>query len=616
MFGNNPTLRFPGNLMQVRSINELRGVSPYEMNDEAAILVTGSGLFTFDASSLANDNGKTVIRPDGFTPLQSGRWVQSGAQTAENTFASVALLQASGLSVAYLVGDPVEPDGLFTGPPGALARQKADGISTSRGPNVDQSLVTIFDRGSGTSSVMEKTLERAGAVGNNDADDFQAMQDALSEIEFNVQFETYASNTPFLGAGELVWPQGVFLSSDALKLTRSLRIRGEGNAEYSSGARIQQQTPGKDLFRMEPIAQGASLSLANLVLRANGGGGLSGGSLIRVTNATGKCNTIRIDQVLFGTPQRYAVNIDSADDVISSRCLYDVSALGAVQLGSASGSVTRYLSTGDRFFAIYGTCVEVYNGRTVQFQNPQVYGNEDAAGNPTGSRTPLFLDGYNNNAIKLHSVGIYNGSFQAVNQLVAIGNGGLSEEVVRDFAFIGNNGRFLGAGDTSLPAIDLHGTISGSRIIGNTLTGSYGSQPFISDAAAAVTGAVITDNFMTNTGGGGPAMLTGNSSGVIANNGAASFAQNSVGHRWVTSGSAVSPGAVAAGAAVELTFPVVGALAGDSAKVDPAGGVALAPDGINVTSYVTAGTLHVRYYNHTAASITVPSHDISARVTR
>lgn len=76
MFGNNPTLRFPGNLMQVRSINELRGVSPYEMNDEAAILVTGSGLFTFDASSMANDNGVSVIRPDGFTPLQSGRWVQ------------------------------------------------------------------------------------------------------------------------------------------------------------------------------------------------------------------------------------------------------------------------------------------------------------------------------------------------------------------------------------------------------------------------------------------------------------------------------------------------------------------------------------------------------------
>ena len=92
MFGNNPTLRFPGNLMQVRSINELRGVSPYEMNDEAAILVTGSGLFTFDASSLANDNGKTVIRPDGFTPLQSGRWVQSGAQTAENTFNTVLAL--------------------------------------------------------------------------------------------------------------------------------------------------------------------------------------------------------------------------------------------------------------------------------------------------------------------------------------------------------------------------------------------------------------------------------------------------------------------------------------------------------------------------------------------
>jgi hypothetical protein len=131
MFGNNPTLRFPGNLMQVRSINELRGVSPYEMSDEAAILVTAAGLFTFDASSMANDDGASVIRPDGFTPLQSGRWVSpvTVPPSAANTFSTLAALQASGLEVAYLVGDPSEPDGLFIKTGSTLVRQAGNSVS-------------------------------------------------------------------------------------------------------------------------------------------------------------------------------------------------------------------------------------------------------------------------------------------------------------------------------------------------------------------------------------------------------------------------------------------------------------------------------------------------------
>jgi len=131
MFGNNPTLRFPGNLMQVRSITELRGISPYEMNDEAAILVTAAGLFTFDPSSMANDDGVSVVRPDGFTPLQSGRWVLPGSADKDNTFTTLTSLQAASptLKVATLVGDPTEADGTFFYRNGAWVRQGANSFA-------------------------------------------------------------------------------------------------------------------------------------------------------------------------------------------------------------------------------------------------------------------------------------------------------------------------------------------------------------------------------------------------------------------------------------------------------------------------------------------------------
>lgn len=166
MFGNNPTLRFPGNLMQVRSINELRGVSPYEMNDEAAILVTGSGLFTFDASSLANDDGVSVIRPNGFTPLQSGRWINPAAvaQSAENTFSTLAELQASGLDVAYLVGDPANADGLFIKTGSTLVRQSSGSVTF---------------QSDGDGSVLRSLNAKAGEV--TSADDFTSTQKAIGK---------------------------------------------------------------------------------------------------------------------------------------------------------------------------------------------------------------------------------------------------------------------------------------------------------------------------------------------------------------------------------------------------------------------------------------------------
>lgn len=197
MFGNNPTLRFPGNLAQVSNITELRGVSPYEMNDESAILVTAAGLFTFDASSTANDDGVYVIRPNGFTPLQAGRWVKPGPQAPTpadgNTFATLAALQASGLDVAYLVGDPDNPDGMFFKVGGTLVRQKSGSITFG--------------------------AKSYGAKGDGVTDDIAAIKLMIND---NTQLVNEKG-----GAG--YWPRGTYRTSDKIdNIGTYSTYRGDG----------------------------------------------------------------------------------------------------------------------------------------------------------------------------------------------------------------------------------------------------------------------------------------------------------------------------------------------------------------------------------------------------
>lgn len=84
-------VEFPGNLSQVDTANELRDLPSSFIADNALYLVSDLGLYTYDAGSLATDNGTTVLKPDDLSPLQAGRWVLSGA----NFFAPLAALAAS-----------------------------------------------------------------------------------------------------------------------------------------------------------------------------------------------------------------------------------------------------------------------------------------------------------------------------------------------------------------------------------------------------------------------------------------------------------------------------------------------------------------------------------------
>lgn len=70
-------VKFPGNLGQVDTAQDLRALPSTLIADGSLYWVEGlNSLFGFDAGSLADDDGTTVIRPTDRTPLQTGRWLQ------------------------------------------------------------------------------------------------------------------------------------------------------------------------------------------------------------------------------------------------------------------------------------------------------------------------------------------------------------------------------------------------------------------------------------------------------------------------------------------------------------------------------------------------------------
>lgn len=448
-------------------------------------------------------------------------------------------------------------------------------------------------------SVMEKSLSRAGAVGDGKTLDTGAIQEAVAEVERNTRFEIDGSSTPFLGPGELVWPQGVFLVDDAIVITRSLRLRGEGQAEFSSGARIQQQRKGKDLFRVEPIAQGCSVGLSNLSLRANGGGA-TGGALLRVSAAAaGHCNSIRIENVVFGTPQTYAVNIERGDDVLISGCLFDVSGAQCVRLGAAAPGhrVSNARIVDSYFFAIAQTCIEAADVDGLIARGNNLVTN-------TTTRTFLYTP---EKAKRCRNIVVQGNTLRNVDCFVDVTG---VEGVVID----ANIGDALGAGVSPRRAIiQCAGTCSGVVVTGNRLTGEA-TKGFYNDATATVTDAVIVGNSFAATGAASAALHAANTQGRIADNHIGGTARNSVGHRWTTLNDALIPGKIAVGTAATISLPVVGARPGDSVIIDQIGSVL--PDGIVMSARADSETMTIRYANITNHPIWVGAHGVSAMVTR
>lgn len=59
----------------IDTVAELRAVDSTDVNENTEVLVADVGFYKFDPSSLAADDGATVIKPTDLTSMQAGRWL-------------------------------------------------------------------------------------------------------------------------------------------------------------------------------------------------------------------------------------------------------------------------------------------------------------------------------------------------------------------------------------------------------------------------------------------------------------------------------------------------------------------------------------------------------------
>lgn len=443
-----------------------------------------------------------------------------------------------------------------------------------------------------------------GAVGDGVVDDTAAIQAAINYVQSFHKPELHASSSPGPGVTELFFPFGVYKITATLVATRSISFRGEGHSEFSAGARIIQYTAATDHFRVEPIAQGCSVSWDDLTLTANGNGG-TGGSCINITKTTATCNSVRIRRCTFGTPQSLAVKIQASDDVMIDSNLFDVSASNCIALGTSTATsvVSNCQIMGNTFYAISSSAILAYNVDGLVVASNRVY--------PAAAKLDRFLDGYNTLPYQLKSIVVAGNVLKSINCIAKL-------TAVNGFTFQGNVGTALGAGTgASLSCIELTGSCSGLAISGNVLSGSFDTKNFYNDAGAVVTNASIAGNTLINTGGTGVALVCSGTSGHIGQNSTSGFPIPSVGQQYFTTGNAISVGVIASLSANTYTLTVTGAGQGDKVTLTPASTSWPVPAGITVSAFVSAAnTVSIQYTNNTGSFIGVGAHDFGVLVTR
>lgn len=444
-----------------------------------------------------------------------------------------------------------------------------------------------------------------GATGNGVTDDTAAIQAAVTAVCLHTDPATYGSNTPALGPVELFFPAGVYKITGAITATRSISIRGEGHSEFSSGARILQYTSATDHFTIAPITQGSSVSFTNLTMTAIGGGA-SGGSCIHITKAAGACNSIRIIGCTFGTPQTFAINIQTSDDVMIHDNLFDVSATTCIRLGTSTAAdvVSNCSISRNTFYSIATQSILLYNVDGLIVSNNRLY--------PSSGNSGTFIDGTNTIPYQLKNIVIQGNITKNFNCF-------LNMTAVIGMVVSGNKGVNMGASTgATLSCIQFIGSCSEVSITGNDFSGTFDTKNFYNDIGGTATTANITGNIFNNTSGTGQALVCVNTTGTIAKNTFTGFITPSVSARFATTGNAISPGVIASLGSYVFNKTVTGAAQGDLVQLYSPSTVwpELAP-GIVVVSYTSgANQVSIQYTNVTPNAIGVPAHDFGFEVTR
>ena len=471
--------------------------------------------------------------------------------------------------------------------------------------------ITFLQAGTGATSrsVQNKlrdvvSVKDFGAVGDGVADDTAAIQAAINYVQSFYIPETYASASPGPGVGEVFFPFGYYKITSALTITRSMSFRGEGHSEYSIGPRIVQHTANADAFRVNPIAQGCSVSWDDLTIHDASTGGTTG-SFINITKTTATCNSVRIRGCCFGPPGGLMIRIQSSDDVMITGNLFDVSANNVISLGTTTSTdvVSNCQISGNTFYAVNTSGVLAYNVDGLIITNNRVY--------PAGTNMANFLDGYNTLPYQLKNIILSDNTFKGVKSLALLT--GVTGLVIK-----GNNGVSLGGGaGSTFSCIHLTGTCSGLNISGNVLSGTFDTLNFYNSSGATVSNACIAGNTFINTGGTGQALACAGTGGHIGQNSYSGFAAQSLGEQFYTSGNAISVGVIASLTAVTHTLTVSGAAQGDKVTLTPISLTWPVPAGVEVSAFISAAnTVSIRYVNVTGSAIGVGAHDFGILVTR
>lgn len=438
-----------------------------------------------------------------------------------------------------------------------------------------------------------------GAVGDFSTDDTAAIQAAIDYAE--------ASATPPSAAPGVVgiyFPFGIYKLTDALTVTKSLSFVGEGHSEYSTGARLIQETAATDHFTVSPIPAGCSVSWDNLTMIADGNGGTAGSCI----NVGKGCNSVRIRGCTFGTPQSLAIKLQGNDDVQIDGNLFDVTATNFIQLGTSTAAnvVSNCSITNNTFFQTGQKTINLYNVSGLLIEGNRVYKS------PGSNDALVFIDATNSLPYQIKNVTISGNNITNVNSfLLATSPNGLN--------IVGNTISNFGAGTgATLNGIDLTGSPVDVSIVGNVFSGSFDTKNFYNDPVSTIiTNANISGNTFTNTGGTGQALKCYNTRGVISGNTFYGFATYSVSESVATSGSTFTPGTITTLSSYTQNITLTGAVQGDNVIIGTPYTVWPVPIGIEIIGYVSApNTVTFKYRNVTGGSIVVSAHDLIYTVTR
>lgn len=181
-------IEFPGNLAQVQTAADLRGVPSSLIPEGALYLVNGlEGLFEYNSGSVSVDDGQDIIRPNDKTPLQAGRWIRnvnglaSGAAgppgAADNTYTSLTAFKASDIDrkAARLIGVPGVADGDFYWTEGNFTGLADDAFFVK----ADSTALTA---GAWKRAITRVDVKLAGAKGDGATNDYAAIVRAIAAL--------------------------------------------------------------------------------------------------------------------------------------------------------------------------------------------------------------------------------------------------------------------------------------------------------------------------------------------------------------------------------------------------------------------------------------------------